>query len=108
MEMDAERMSFVSFDTLPVWAMAASLAAHLVAGTGLGIVYFSAIQWNARLLALGHHAGTGIALIIIRLVLLGGLLTLASREGAMPLLALALGVLIARPVVLRRYLEAAP
>lgn len=101
-------MSFVSFDALPVWAMAASLAAHLVAGVGLGIVYFNTIRWNARLLVAGRRAGTGIALIIIRIVLLGGLLTLASLEGAMPLLALALGVLIARPMVMRRYREAAP
>jgi hypothetical protein len=39
--------------------------------------------------------------MIGRFVLLGGLLTLASFEGALPLLLMALGVLIARPVVMR-------
>jgi F1F0 ATPase subunit 2 len=103
MEVDAKLMSS---DTLAVWAMAASLPAHVAVGIGAGSVYFNAIRWNARLLAQGGRAGTGIALIIVRIVLLGSLLTLASREGAMPLLALALGVLIARAVVVRRYWEA--
>jgi F1F0 ATPase subunit 2 len=106
--MDEERMSIWSFATLPLWAMVLSLAAHLVAGIGLGMLYFSAIWWNARLFALGGRAMTTVALIIGRLVLLGGLLALASLEGALPLLTTALGVLIARPLVLRRYHEAAP
>lgn len=97
----------MNFDTLPVWAMAASLAAHLAAGTGLGFIYFNAIRWNASLLVQGRRTGMAIALIIIRLVLLGGVLTVASREGAMPLLALAAGVFIARPMVVCRYREVA-
>ena len=40
--------------------------------------------------------------MIGRFALLGGLLTLASLEGAPPLLAMALGVLVARVVVMRR------
>ena len=51
---------------------------------------------------------TTIALMIGRFALLGGLLTLASLEGALPLLAMALGVLIARFAVMRRVREAAP
>jgi hypothetical protein len=46
--------------------------------------------------------------MIGRYALLGGLLTLASLEGALPLLMMALGVLIARSVVVRRVREAAP
>ncbi len=100
-------MSYLSFNTLPGWAMALSLAAHLAAGIGLGTVYFNAIWWNARLFARGGRASTTVILTIGRLVRLGGLLTWASRDGAPPLLAMALGVLIARPLVMRRHREAA-
>ena len=51
---------------------------------------------------------TAIALGLGRFILLGGLLALAALEGALPLLAMALGVLIARPMVMRRVREAAP
>ena len=51
---------------------------------------------------------TTVALMIGRFALLGGLLTLASLEGALPLLVMALGVLIARSAVMRRVREAAP
>ncbi len=100
-------MSIWSFATLPPWAMALSLAAHLIAGIGLGILYFSAVWWNARLFALGGRAMTSVALIVGRLVFLGVLLALASLEGALPLLITALGVLIGRPLVIRRHREAA-
>ena len=46
--------------------------------------------------------------MIGRFALLGVLLTLASLEGALPLLVMALGVLIARSVVMRRVREVAP
>ena len=45
---------------------------------------------------------TTIALMIGRFVLLGGLLTLASLEGALPLLMMALGMFIARFAVMTR------
>ena len=90
------------------WGTALSLAAHLAAGIGLGVAYFSAVWWTTRLFATGGSAWTAIALIAGRLILLGGLLTLASIEGALPLLAMALGVLIARPFVMWRHREAAP
>jgi hypothetical protein len=103
--MDEERMNMWSFATLPPWAMVLSLAAHLIAGIGLGILYFSAVRWNACLFARGGRAMTAVVLITGRLVFLGGLLVLASLEGALPLLVTALGVLIARPLVTRRHCE---
>jgi F1F0 ATPase subunit 2 len=107
-EVDEERMNFHSFDILPPWALYLSLAAHLAAGIALGVFYFRSLWWNARRFAGGGRAITVVALMIGRFALLGGLLTLASLEGALPLLMMALGVLIARPVVMRRVREAAP
>jgi hypothetical protein len=45
--------------------------------------------------------------MIGRLVLMGGVLTLASLEGALPLLIMALGVLVARFAVMNRVRRAA-
>jgi F1F0 ATPase subunit 2 len=106
--MDEERMSFLSYDDLPAWAMLLSLGAHFAAGIMVGVLYFRALWWNTRRFALGGRATTMIALTIGRFALLGGLLILASRDGALPLLVMALGVLIARSAVMRRVREAAP
>jgi F1F0 ATPase subunit 2 len=106
--MDAERMSFPSYGDLPPWAMLLSLATHLAVGLMVGMLYFRALWWNTRRIALGGRVTTVIALSIGRFVLLGGLLFLASREGALPLLILALGVLVARFFVMRRVREAMP
>ena len=101
-------MSFISFDALPPWTGYLSLAAHLAAGVVLGFIYFQSLWWNASRLTGGGRATTAIAFTVGRFALLGGLLTLASLEGALPLLMLALGVLIARPVVMRRVRGAVP
>jgi F1F0 ATPase subunit 2 len=108
LEMDAERMTYLSFNGLPTWAMLLSLTVHLVAGVLLGIVYFRSLWWNARRFTAGGRVTTTIAVMIGRFVLLGLLLTLASLEGALPLLVMALGILIARSVVMRRIREVAP
>ncbi len=94
-------MSIWSFDSLPTWAMSLSLGAHLAAGIALGALYFRAVWWSARLFAQGGRAATLVVLIAGRFAALGGLLALASLEGALPLLIMALGVLIARFAVLR-------
>ncbi len=107
LEMDAERMSFFAFNSLPAWAWAFGLAAHLGGGIGLGFVYFRALMWNARLFASGGHVTTAIGLMIGRFALLGALLIAASLEGALPLLMTALGVLFGRWLIMRRVMEAA-
>jgi F1F0 ATPase subunit 2 len=107
MEMDGERMTFLSFSSLPVWGTCLSLAAHLVAGIAVGVIYFRSLWWNARRFTTGGHVATTIAVMIGRFVILGVVLTLASLEGALPLLLMALGVLIARSVVVRRIGEIA-
>jgi N-ATPase, AtpR subunit len=100
-------MSFPSFDAMPPWAMLLSLAVHLAAGIGLGAIYFRGVWQSALRFTGGAHAGTTIALMLGRFTLLGTLLTLASQEGALPLLMMALGVVIARSASVRRVRRAA-
>jgi F1F0 ATPase subunit 2 len=107
MEVDAKRMSVTAFNILPNWAAIPGLVAHLIAGIGLGIIYFHALCWNARLFAEGASPAFTIGLLIGRFLLMGSLLALASLEGAMPLLIMALGLLVARPVVMHRLRGAA-
>jgi F1F0 ATPase subunit 2 len=85
-----------------------SLTAHLAAGIVLGVIYFRSLWWNARRFAEGGRVATTVAVLIGRFVILGAVLTLASLEGALPLLLMALGVLIARSVIMREIREIAP
>ena len=102
LEVDAERMNISWLNSLPGWATVLSLLVHFAAGIVLGAVYFHGLWWNARLFAEGASLKVTIGLLIGRFVILGGLLTLASLEGAMPLLVMALGVLVARFAVMHR------
>lgn len=83
------------------------LIVWLVAGLAAGAAYFASIWWSARQFAGGGRVTTTIAFSLVRLAALGGLLTLASFRGAGPLLAMALGVVLARFGVMRRWREAA-
>jgi F1F0 ATPase subunit 2 len=105
--MDEERMSLPSFDSLPAWAMPLCLAAHLAVGIVLGVPYFRGLWWNVCHFTRGGRATTALALMVGRFVLMGALALFASLEGALPMLALALGVLIARSAVMRRIRETA-
>ncbi len=77
-------------------------ALYPIAGLLLGTAYFSTLRWTTDRLAAGHGMALTIAAIAARFVLLGGALALASRQGALPLLLMALGVFAARALVLRR------
>ncbi len=101
-------MSFLALDHLPPWVVVISLCAHLAAGIVLGLFYFRAVWWQARRFASGGRISTTVATMIGRFLLLGGVLTLASLEGALPLLVTAVGVLVARFAVMRQFREAAP
>ncbi|MFO1107145.1 MAG: ATP synthase subunit I [Amaricoccus sp.] len=81
------------------WALAGALA---------GLVYFRAVWATAHLLAGGGQRGRAIALTLARLALLGGFLILAARHGPAALLAAALGILLARFAVVRRFGNPAP
>ena len=101
-------MTSLSLNNLPNWTTFLSLAAHLAAGVIVGVLYFRSLWWNARCFTAGGRLSMTIAVMIGRFVMLGVLLTLASLEGALPLLLMALGVLIARFVVMRGIREITP
>jgi F1F0 ATPase subunit 2 len=105
--MDEDRMSAL-FHGLPPWATLLALAAHLLGGIGLGLLYFQGLWWNARLFGEGGRVTTAVVLTIGRFVLLGGLLALTSLEGPLPLLVTSFGVLLARFGVMRRVRGIAP
>ncbi len=75
---------------------------YFTAGIIAGTLYFYCVWWNARLFA--EHGGTRrtILLLLGRIAVLGLMLTLAAKQGAMPLLLMALGVFVARFAVMRR------
>jgi F1F0 ATPase subunit 2 len=77
------------------------LGAGFGAGAVCGFLYFQGLWWQSRLLA-GGRPGRALLLTAGRLVLLGGALALAVRAGALPLLAMPLGILVARTAVIRR------
>ena len=78
------------------------LAAHLAVGFGLGWLYFYGLWRNARMFARGAPISKVIALSVGRFILLGAVLVPVALEGALPLLATALGIFIARLVSVRR------
>lgn len=81
---------------------ALALALAFVLGIALGVAYFTALRWNVQLYLIAGRRGAGIALHVARLAAVVAALWLASRAGAGPLLAMAGGLLIARPIVTRR------
>lgn len=97
-------MSVVWYDSPTVWGLPVVpvLAAHFAFGVGLGAFYFAGVWWNARLFTDGTPLAAAIGLVIGRFALLACALTLTSLEGALPLLLTALGVLLARPLVMHR------
>ena len=82
--------------------MGLTLALHVTAGLAIGGLYFGSLWWSTHRFALGGPAGALLGGIALRFAVLGGTLWVASRAGALPLLATALGVLVARFAVMRR------
>jgi N-ATPase, AtpR subunit len=76
------------------------LAGHLVAGLAIGLAHWQSLRWS---IARRPGAARVIVLGAARLAFLAALLFLAAREGAMPLLSTALGVLIARHLAMRQH-----
>ena len=81
----------------PAW----TLGLYFAAGLMLGTVFFTTLRWTSDRLAAGRPVPATIAVMVVRFVLLGAALALASLDGAMALLLTALGVFVARAAVLR-------
>ncbi|WP_150497280.1 ATP synthase subunit I [Roseibium aquae] len=80
------------------------LAPWLVGGVLIGLIYFRMVRQSADLMLSGRRGGPlfGVALVLLRMAGLGGVLIVAAIQGAGPLLAAALGLLIGRLAVMRR------
>ena len=76
------------------------LLAWLAAGLVLGAAYFQTGRWTTDRLVSGRATSTAVAMIIARFAALAAALTLIGLAGAMPLLTAAVGVFIARAVIL--------
>ncbi len=88
-----------------LFAIEALLAA--AAGFGVGLAYFGMLARNLDLYLEGRPV-SGAALQAGRLVVVAGILLAAVQFGAVPLLACAAGLLMARHVVLRRHKRQVP
>ncbi|WP_158258684.1 N-ATPase subunit AtpR [Rhodopila globiformis] len=75
--------------------------AWLAAGLAAGTLHFALLRWNAALYGRAGGIGGAVALQLLRLAVLGGVLAVIATYGALPLLLAALGVVAARPVVVR-------
>lgn len=75
----------------------------LMGSVGIGLGYFCALRRGAGMLIAGRRAGLWqvAALVGGRVVILGAVLTMAAMQGAGPLLAAALGLMIGRYVVMK-------
>jgi F1F0 ATPase subunit 2 len=73
----------------------------LAVGLLVGALHHLTLWWNVRLLTAQGPALKAIAVQIARLALIAGVLIVAVRFGAMPLLMTALGILISRFAAIR-------
>jgi F1F0 ATPase subunit 2 len=106
LEMDEQRMSISLADILPTGIQLLEIPGDLAGGIVLGILYFGSLRWSvSRFIGDGGVVRT-IALMILRFIVLGGLLTLASLAGALHLLVMTLGVFIGRSFIIRGTREA--
>lgn len=79
-----------------------TLLAHLCAGLGVGLLYFRGLRHGVHLLATGSSIRNVVALTLVRFLGLGMVLFAVARwEGALPLLAASMGIVLARFVALR-------
>lgn len=83
-------------------------ALWFAAGCVLGLLYFGVLWWNVRLLTSGAKPVMAALLGAVRFGGLGCVLFLACHSGVLPLLAMMLGVLAGRAVVVRRLRPEAP
>jgi F1F0 ATPase subunit 2 len=87
---------------LPDLILVRDAAIGLTAGWLAGLVHFSSLWWNTRLL-MTESAGKGLVLQLARLALAAGILAMLAWLGAVALLAGAVGFLLARQLLLARF-----
>lgn len=83
------------------------LALWLAAGIALGAVYLRLLARTvAAFTGAGGSGGAGAVWLLLRVALAAGAFWAAARHGALPLLSMLLGFLVARTVAIRRAREA--
>lgn len=87
-----------------IGSLIARVAVSLVAGAVLGAGFFSLLGVNVRLYG-SRRWPLAMVLHLARWAFLAAALVVAARVGALPLLAAALGILVARAGLLRRARE---
>lgn len=92
----------MTFASLSPGMKVADLVLHLMLGFCAGQLYFRSVWHSARLFT--ARPGRAVGLTVFRFGLAAGMLTLAAWEGALPLLAAAMGLMLARPFLVRRAL----
>jgi F1F0 ATPase subunit 2 len=87
---------------LPDLNLARDAAIGVTAGLLAGLMHFSSLRWNTRLL-LTQRAGKALVVQLARLAMAAGVLAGLAWFGAVALLAGTLGFLIARQLMLHRF-----
>jgi len=82
---------------------AAEGGGSLLAGFAAGLGYFALLRWSTGLFLAGGGWARPVALTLARLGFMALLLGLAARVGALPLLGVFLGFLLARGLALRAH-----
>jgi F1F0 ATPase subunit 2 len=82
--------------------LAGQIVVGLIVGLLVGAFHFASLWWNTRLFTTGE-AGKAIALQLGRIAVAVAVLTLLARLGLAALLCGALGLLVARPLLLWRF-----
>lgn len=85
----------------------AGTALGLGVGLAAGAAYFATLWWNTQLYLSGGRALLALLIQVVRFALLLAALAALALFGALPLLTGAVGLLIARTLVLRRLGRAA-
>jgi hypothetical protein len=99
--LDAEGVISFMHHAVTGWAVAPLLAAHLAVGLLAGILYLRALRRATEIFAAGGGIAGALRMGAARFAAIGVVLFLAALEGALPLLAMAAGVLLARWVMVR-------
>lgn len=86
---------------LPQLPLAAGLVIGSVFGLLVGLAYFGSLAWTVDCFAEGR-AGRALVLQLLRFLLLAGGLVLMALLGAAALVSSAIGITVARMIVLRR------